>query len=145
MDIVIDFDGTCVTHEFPEVGKSIGAEIVLKRLVENGHKLFLNTMRSDITEEIIMENLWPTNTVKRNYLQEAIDWFKNNGIELSGANEQNPEAKKWTVSSKIYGQLYIDDASLGCPLLYKENISERPFVDWFTVERLLSEQGFFHY
>lgn len=24
--INIDFDGTCVTHEFPNVGKSIGAE-----------------------------------------------------------------------------------------------------------------------
>lgn len=25
MDIVIDFDGTCVTHEFPLVGKDIRA------------------------------------------------------------------------------------------------------------------------
>ena len=26
MDILIDFDGTCVAHEFPKVGKDIGAE-----------------------------------------------------------------------------------------------------------------------
>lgn len=32
MDIVIDFDGTCVTHEFPLVGKDIGAVPVLKKL-----------------------------------------------------------------------------------------------------------------
>jgi len=25
MEICIDFDGTCVTHEFPKVGKDIGA------------------------------------------------------------------------------------------------------------------------
>lgn len=38
MDICIDFDGTCVTHEFPKVGKNIGAEIVLKELVGNGQR-----------------------------------------------------------------------------------------------------------
>ena len=30
MDILIDFDGTCVTHEFPKVGKNIGAEQLSK-------------------------------------------------------------------------------------------------------------------
>ena len=50
MTINIDFDGTCVTHEFPSVGKSIGAEKVLKRLVDNGHQLILFTMRSDRKE-----------------------------------------------------------------------------------------------
>ena len=47
MTINIDFDGTCVTHEFPNVGKSIGADKVLKRLVDNGHHLILFTMRSE--------------------------------------------------------------------------------------------------
>jgi hypothetical protein len=47
MDICIDFDGTCVTHEFPEVGKDIGAVPVLRKLVEQGHNLILFTMRSD--------------------------------------------------------------------------------------------------
>ena len=50
MTINIDFDGTCVTHDFPKVGKSIGAEKVLKRLTDNGHQLILFTMRSDGTE-----------------------------------------------------------------------------------------------
>ena len=47
MTINIDFDGTCVTHDFPNVGKSIGAEKVLKRLTDNGHQLILFTMRGD--------------------------------------------------------------------------------------------------
>lgn len=47
MDIIIDFDGTCVTHEFPEVGKDIGAVSVLKELIKSGHNLILFTMRSD--------------------------------------------------------------------------------------------------
>jgi hypothetical protein len=33
MDICIDFDGTCVTHEFPNIGKDIGAIPVLKRKI----------------------------------------------------------------------------------------------------------------
>lgn len=30
MIIAVDFDGTCVTHEFPRVGAEIGAAEVLK-------------------------------------------------------------------------------------------------------------------
>lgn len=48
--IGIDFDGTVVTHDFPKIGKDIGAVPILKRLVDNGHKLILFTMRSDIDE-----------------------------------------------------------------------------------------------
>lgn len=32
MIIAVDFDGTCVTHEFPKVGKDIGAAPILKNL-----------------------------------------------------------------------------------------------------------------
>jgi hypothetical protein len=40
MEINIDFDGTCVTHDFPNIGTDIGIP-VLKKLVANGHKLIL--------------------------------------------------------------------------------------------------------
>lgn len=46
MIIAVDFDGTCVTHEFPYVGKEIGAAEVLKELTDKGHKIILFTMRS---------------------------------------------------------------------------------------------------
>lgn len=39
MIIAVDFDGTCVTHEFPRVGKEIGAAEVLKELTDKGHKI----------------------------------------------------------------------------------------------------------
>ena len=45
MVIAVDFDGTCVTHDYPAVGKEIGAVPVLKALVQAGHKLILFTMR----------------------------------------------------------------------------------------------------
>ena len=41
MYIAVDFDGTCVTHAYPEIGNDIGAVPILKRIVERGHKLIL--------------------------------------------------------------------------------------------------------
>jgi hypothetical protein len=41
MEINIDFDGTCVTHDFPNIGTDIGSIPVLKKKVANGHKLIL--------------------------------------------------------------------------------------------------------
>ena len=77
LDIVVDFDGTCVSHEFPKVGYDIGAAPVLKELVSNGHRLILFTMRSDrpvggdTGDETIVD-------VTGNFLTDAINWFKKN-------------------------------------------------------------------
>lgn len=111
MYIAIDFDGTCVTHEYPKVGKDIGAVPVLKKLTDSGHKLILNTMRSG------------------KELAAAIKWFIDNDIPLYGANE-NPTQKSWTTSPKVHANLYIDDAALGCPLIFDHAVSDRPFVNW---------------
>ena len=47
MTIAIDFDGTCVTHEYPNIGREIeGCVDVLNELVREGQKLILYTMRS---------------------------------------------------------------------------------------------------
>ena len=50
MIIGIYFDGTCVKHAFPAIGNDIGAIPILKELVDNGHKLILYTMRSDVDD-----------------------------------------------------------------------------------------------
>ena len=124
MNICIDFDGTCVTHAFPDVGKDIGAVPVLKRLITNGHKLILFTMRGG-------KDLLP-----------AVNWFAENGIKLFGINV-NPDQKSWTDSPKAYGDLYIDDAALGMPLALNTNLSNRPYVDWYKVEKKLEERRCF--
>jgi hypothetical protein len=130
MEICIDFDGTCVTHEYPEIGKSIGAEPVLKALVENGHQLILFTMRSDRkVEDGAM-------VYEETFLSDAVNWFERNNIPIYGI-QQNPTQMEWTNSPKAYGQLYIDDAALGCPLIYPEDIQQRPFVDWEKVSGML--------
>ena len=138
MIIAIDFDGTCVTHEFPDVGKDIGAVPVLKELVQNGHQLILWTMRSDIEEPKSNDpNIHP---VAGEYLTDAIDWFKFHQIHLWGI-QTNPDQKDWTHSPKAYAQLYIDDAALGAPNKLDLSISLRPFIDWVKVKEMLVENG----
>lgn len=109
MYIAIDFDGTCVTHEYPQIGKDVGAVPCLQQLIQDGHKLILYTMRSGKT------------------LTEAVEWFKNNNIPLYGINE-NPSQKRWTASPKIYAHIYIDDAAIGIPLIIPS--IGRPYVNW---------------
>jgi hypothetical protein len=138
MEICIDFDGTCVTHEFPKVGKDIGAIPVLNKLIDAGHNLILFTMRSDIEE--VSSSDYRIHGQAGNYLTDAVNWFKKNNIKLYGINI-NPSQTTWTKSPKAYGQLYIDDAALGCPLLYNPEISDRPFVDWVKVEEILTVTG----
>ncbi len=82
MYIGIDFDGTCVTHEFPKIGKHIGAVPILKELVKEGHQLILFTMRSDKKE--VLTDHFEIHSKAEPYLTEAVNWFKDNGIELYG-------------------------------------------------------------
>lgn len=134
MVICIDFDGTVVTHEFPKIGKDIGAVPILKKLVEAGHQLVLFTMRSD--DKIVMVPDATIFGIPGQYLTEAVEWFNKNDIPLYGINT-NPTQKSWTSSPKAYAQMYIDDAALGCPLNFNLELSDRPFVDWVLVEELL--------
>lgn len=134
MDICIDFDGTCVTHEFPKVGKDIGAVPVLKKLVNSGHRLILFTMRSDIeSPKSKNPDILPKGG---KYLTDAVKWFNDNDIPLYGI-QSNPTQSGWTNSPKAYGQLYIDDAGIGCPLHFDKDICKRPFVDWKSIEAYL--------
>ncbi len=136
MVIAIDFDGTCVEHSFPEIGKDIGSIPVLKKLINAGHKLILFTMRSDGQEDKELENGYKL--YAGDFLSQAVNWFKNNEITLYGI-QSNPTQGTWTTSPKCYAELYIDDAALGIPLI--EPANSRPYVDWNTVEKILEEKG----
>lgn len=120
MDIVLDFDGTCVAHEYPKIGKDIGAQTVLRQLISNGHNLILFTMRSG------------------KHLRDAEDWFKHNNLNLFGS-QTNPTQSAWTSSPKAYGHIYIDDLALGAPLVYEKGF--KPYINWSEVEKVLQERG----
>ena len=120
--IAVDFDGTVVSHAYPEVGDDAGAVPVLKELVANGCKLILYTMRHG------------------KLLDDAVNWFKKNDIPLWAVNE-NPDQQRWTSSPKVFANLYIDDSALGCPICFPDG-EVRPVADWKRIREQLVEEGF---
>ena len=121
--IAIDFDGTCVEHEYPSVGMDVeGAVETLRALNNKGHKLILFTMRSG------------------DKLDKAVKWFKDRNIELWAVNE-NPEQKQWTESPKVFADVYIDDAALGCPIMFIDGV-RRPVINWRKVREWLEYHGY---
>jgi hypothetical protein len=123
--VAVDFDGTCVTHDYPRVGYDIGAAPILRKLAESGNLLMLWTMRGSGKE-----------------LDDAIEWFKTNNIPLWGINN-NPaqKASGWSISNKQHALLYIDDAALGAPLAMNPDLSNRPFIHWPTAQERLIQMG----
>lgn len=128
--INIDFDHTCIVQDDKGDFIEIGAIPVLKRLAEEGHRLILFTCRSN--RPYIGKN----GLTHYNELNEAIDWFRKNGIELYGV-QTNPKQKIWTESPKSHADLMIDDTALGAPLIYNPEITDKPFIDWEEVEKYL--------
>lgn len=116
--IAVDFDGTCVEHDYPSVGMDVaGAADTLRALKTQGHRLILYTMRSGVL------------------LDAAVRWFQEHKIDLWAVNE-NPEQRAWTSSAKIYADYYIDDSALGCPIIYIDGV-RRPVVCWAKVRAML--------
>lgn len=111
--IGIDFDGTCVTDLFPYVGDNIGAASVLRELGER-NLLILYTVRDG------------------RYLQDAVDWFKYNHINLYSVN-YNPEPV--SSSPKLYCDYYIDGRNIGTPL------TDKGYVDWNKMLVLLRQKN----
>lgn len=120
MIIAIDFDGTCVTHEYPGIGQDIGAVPVLKELVKAGHDLILYTVRDG------------------QRLEEAREWFRKNKIPLMDVNQNR--AAGWNTSAKVYADLYIDDSALGCPIKFMDGVRHH-FIDWVKTRELLVREG----
>jgi hydroxymethylpyrimidine pyrophosphatase-like HAD family hydrolase len=94
--IAIDFDGTIVEHQYPEIGKEkLFAFQTLRELEKRGARLIL----------------WTFRTGKE--LEEAVEFCRKNGIEFYAVNKNYPEEVfDETVSRKIDADIYIDDKNL---------------------------------
>ena len=137
--MLVDFDGTCVLQDFPNINEfDIGSIPVLKDLIDAGHNLILFTMRSNRvlacpTHDDTIQD------VTGLFLDDAVNWFKENGIPLYGI-QTHPMQHNWTTSPKAYGQLMIDDTALGCPLIFDKRF-DRPYVDWVKVREELTNMN----
>ena len=97
MTIAVDFDGTIVTNEFPHIGKP-NMQIINKliQLKKSGAKLILWTCRVG------------------QFLNVAIDFCTNIGLEFDAINENLPEVIEHYGSDcrKIVADYYLDDRAL---------------------------------
>lgn len=104
MLIGVDFDGTCVEHAYPEVGRSLpGAAETLRALTDREHKIILWTCREDDPDD-----------PSKQYLSDAVNWFKERDIPLVGINETPlDEDFRENGGRKIFANIYIDDTNFG--------------------------------
>lgn len=111
MTIAVDFDGTIVEHRYPEIGREYPFAIeTLKKLVDNGHRLILWTVRDG------------------KLLDEAVEFCKSRGLEFYAVNSEFPNGGwKNSGSRKLRADLYIDDRNLG------------GVPDWNMVYEMVSE------
>jgi len=127
--LAVDFDGTCVEHQFPDIGPPMPYAIpVMQELVRRGWKIVLWTCRED--HEFL---------ISKKYLTMAKRWFEDNGIPLHGCNEfDSPDMyySGWTTYSgrgqprKLWAEYYIDDAIPG------------GFQGWLNIFRLIEGEEF---
>lgn len=113
MTIAIDFDGTIVTHHYPQIGEEIPfATEALKLLIKERHRLILWTVREG------------------DLLQEAVDWCRERGIEFYAVNRDYPEEATTHTgfSRKIKADIFIDDRNLG------------GLPDWGTICQMIKEK-----
>src|SRR5690606_2937589 len=97
LTIAVDFDGTIVEDEYPQIGRPIiFAFDTLKKLQDNGHRLILWTYR------------------KGRALEEAVKFCEENGIVFYAVNKSFPEEKfDISYSRKINADVFIDDRNIG--------------------------------
>lgn len=113
MTIAVDFDGTIVTHRYPAIGEELPfATETLKMLIEDHHRLILWTVREG------------------EYLQQAVEWCKERGVEFYAVNRDYPEEtieNNNHFSRKLKVDMWIDDRNIG------------GLPDWGTIYKMIKE------
>jgi hypothetical protein len=97
LTIAVDFDGTIVEHQYPEIGVEMPLAFeVLRELQSRGHRLILWTYRDGVD------------------LKNAVDYCLDKGIFFYAVNESHPdeEFNKY-MSRKIDADIFIDDRIVG--------------------------------
>lgn len=140
MIVSLDFDGTLVrTDNFPIFDPTplpglFEALSWMKKHLDAKFILLTQRDHDHVYNPILGKVVWKTrsNSIQSSVLQTAINWCKDNGIELYAVND-NPSQNSWSTSRKVYSDLIIDDKSL-LPL------DENGCVDWFKTLNIIKER-----
>ena len=113
MVIAVDFDGTIVEHNYPQIGKERPFAIdTLIQLARDGHKLILWTAREG------------------ELLDDAVKFCRERGLTFYAVNSTTPDGALFQQrgSTKIVADLYIDDRNLG------------GLPEWGTIYEMITEE-----
>ena len=85
--LAVDFDGTIATDSFPEVGQlRPNADIVIRKLYEDGHKIIINTCRTGkyegLAEYFLIQHKIPFHFINSN-LPEVIQKYQQDCRKIS--------------------------------------------------------------
>jgi hypothetical protein len=132
--ICVEFDSTIVQNKFPDIGDPLpGAIDSLKEFVELGGRLVLWTSRGEPMPP--KEGESEPEEPPRNYLEEAVEFLRDQGVDIWGVNE-NRGQKYYSTSKKIIGSMYIDKRAVGCPCVQLPDGSFQ--VDWDVIRKTVS-------
>ncbi len=100
MTIAVDFDGTIVRDQYPDIGREVPfATQTLKMLIKDGHHLVLWSVREG------------------HLLDEAVEWCRERGVEFYAVNKNfeeesdDPSHSRYTRKLKV--DMFIDDRNVG--------------------------------
>lgn len=136
MIIYLDFDGTCVEHAYPNLGRyNPGCIEVIKECQDAGHEIILNTYRADIGLESLQVAL---NWLNQNYWMFTI----NSELILKPINRYEPKKiypNAWKLHPDdiylniINNSIYIDDIAANIPLKLAP-MEQNQMVDWEKIK-----------
>lgn len=134
MTIYLDFDGTIVEHNYPEIGEyNEGCFKVIKKLQTAGHEIILNTIRSGMRNGTLEEALY--------YLKKNRHHLLNPLTECT-IFKMPPEEWNWS-SMKESGDIYIDDIAPGIHLKKAHKVADSKMVDWKKVDEDFIKNGIY--
>lgn len=132
--IYLDFDGTCVEHEYPKIGRmNFGFENVLIKLMNAGCKIILNTYRSNLEAE---HNNGCLNAALQ-FLNDNVRFELPYEIKECLLTKAHPRQWDWEVMNKNL-EIFIDDIALNIPLKPAVTTNGN-VVDWNELDKQFKE------
>ena len=122
MRIFLDFDGTVVEHEYPQIGPyNPGAFEVIEKLQQQDHEIILNTYRADCNDGT---------------LEEAIEYLlaAPNIAPFSHILSKKRHPSPWSWENHLAsGIIFLDDICKGIPMRPTSS-GNADMVNWQKVD-----------
>jgi len=121
--IAIDFDGTVVEHDFPNIGNLMpDAKRVINKWHDLGYYILIWTCRNNFEPDHHTDPDWVNAPIGQ-----VVKFLKGMDVRFHGVNQQQPGLGFYLESRKIFANVYIDDRNMG------------GFPGWNAAERMVEE------